>query len=349
MGKFQASIVHGGENMSGFRAVWIVIVAIFLICICCVNVNAQWLPEDMQKVLRTYIPQGVDIPESPLKFYNHTPAFQMNGGLLATSVNPAANPDRGGAAGIAYGNANRDFPWAVTSGLHLSPPSSYRVYKAASIPGPIAYYQGPSRLRHNIFFGNEPTPTVWIYPAGTVFMEFLVNNKTTPQTFEVRKRTKQENGNWVPEIYRPFASVNDLPIMDGLPPHLNPKYKAVSKKVVDGPGQINATVDMIKVPHIDLPPNVEFKKSSLIVTTDEDNNYIPKNFLGNITNCTACHTQVQKHSRVITPDREWYGNVRGSDQIFSFNIFDESSVDFGGFVKPKRFNRGLQLFLINPN
>lgn len=311
-----------------------------------------WLPDEHQKILRTYIPLGVDVPPE-LKFYNHTPAFQMDGGLLWTGVNPAANPD-------PYGNANRDFPWAVTSGLHLSNPSTYKVYKAANIPGPISYYQGRTRLLHNLFFKNEPPPTVWIYPEGTQFFEFLVNNRA--QTFEVRKRTKQLNGDWVPEVYRPFKSVDELPNLYGVPPHLY--SQPVSRRIKDVPGQIDAIVDMIKVPHIDLPFHIDsesgqpisgpggtsaiFRKSSLIITTDEDNNYIPKNFMGNITNCTACHMQAQKHSRQITPNREWYGNVRGSDQIFSFNVFDESSIDYGGFIRPKFFRRGLTLIQISP-
>ena len=59
--------------------------------------------------------------------------------------------------------------------------------------------------------------------------------------------------------------------------------------------------------------------------------------------CHKCHNTVQRSARMFTPDREWYGKVRGSDQIFSFHPVDPRSIGGGpvmirnvrGLIEPR--------------
>jgi hypothetical protein len=134
-----------------------------------------------------------------------------------------------------------------------------------------------------------------------------------------------------------------LPAIDGIPGHNNPAYKKVDY-IVQGHG-VNTTISTISVPRTPIRNliNARFRPSKLVVTTIESNNIVPQNYLGNITNCVACHNQTLKHSRQIDPIREWYGNVRGSDQIFSFNIFSDESVSNNGIPNPLQFRSGLSI------
>ncbi len=45
--------------------------------------------------------------------------------------------------------------------------------------------------------------------------------------------------------------------------------------------------------------------------------------------CAQCHDTVGKHAFDFDMGRDWYGRVRGSDGIFSFHIFEPSSISYG--------------------
>lgn len=57
------------------------------------------------------------------------------------------------------------------------------------------------------------------------------------------------------------------------------------------------------------------------------------------TSCTRCHQSVNKHATEFEDaftGRQWYGRVRGSDQIFSFHPFALSSIADNGASLPVR-------------
>lgn len=63
------------------------------------------------------------------------------------------------------------------------------------------------------------------------------------------------------------------------------------------------------------------------------------------TSCTRCHQSVNKHATdfedTFSSGRQWYGRVRGADQIFSFHPFAVESIADNGASLPVRMRREL--------
>lgn len=63
------------------------------------------------------------------------------------------------------------------------------------------------------------------------------------------------------------------------------------------------------------------------------------------TSCTRCHQSVNKHATdfedTFSSGRQWYGRVRGADQIFSFHPFSLESIADNGASLPVRMRREL--------
>ena len=81
-------------------------------------------------------------------------------------------------------------------------------------------------------------------------------------------------------------------------------------------------------------------------TTDADFQIVPKNYKGGFvavssTSCMQCHDSTLKHARDFAPFRDWYGRVRGSDNIFSFHIFEPGSISYSGFSSEPRMRHEL--------
>jgi hypothetical protein len=87
-------------------------------------------------------------------------------------------------------------------------------------------------------------------------------------------------------------------------------------------------------------------------STKADYHIVPRNYHGaflelSSKRCTTCHSTVNAHANqfenllVTGKHRDWYGRVRGSDQIFSFHIFEPSSIAWGGTPVPVRLNQRL--------
>jgi hypothetical protein len=56
------------------------------------------------------------------------------------------------------------------------------------------------------------------------------------------------------------------------------------------------------------------------------------------TSCMRCHETVSRHVNEFAFGRDWYGNVRGSDGIFSIHPFDPNCVSYNGSSLPPQFN-----------
>jgi hypothetical protein len=58
--------------------------------------------------------------------------------------------------------------------------------------------------------------------------------------------------------------------------------------------------------------------------------------------CMRCHNTVNQNVSEFDAGRDWYGRIRGSDGIFSFHPFDESSISDNGFGRSISMRRDLE-------
>ena len=167
---------------------------------------------------RTDDPYLKDILSNPnLIFYSekqYPRIHQDASNLISSYYNISADAPPNGKE--LYGNANREYPWAVTAGLEGVPEDSYRVFNAYLLP-PNSKIEWWTERTTNL--GLTYDRVRWAFPHDTTFIEFLQvkDSKGEWYTFEVRTRTKitykdgsNDNGFWIPEVYRPFTSKEDL-------------------------------------------------------------------------------------------------------------------------------------------
>jgi len=272
-----------------------------------------------------------------------------------------------------FGNANREFPWGTPAGLHDSP--NFKAFRFVVVPEGKAIVWWRERLRRDGARGTF----VWQYPAGTTFGEILL--VTDPQgydwTFELRTRTRSDKG-WTMNAFRPFTTQAELAARIK---ELEPKWrdKPALAKIVAGEAEheerlrlvnhhelitFDSTALQTALPAIDYELvrkllDTPFKSAlgqewkrgedgteAHAPTTDADFHIIPKNYRGGFvevssTSCMRCHDSTLKHARDFQALRDWYGRVRGSDNIFSFHIFEPGSISHNGFSNEPSLRRDL--------
>ena len=81
-------------------------------------------------------------------------------------------------------------------------------------------------------------------------------------------------------------------------------------------------------------------------TTEAAFHIVPKNYHGGFvevssTSCMRCHDSTLKHARDFQPFRDWYGRVRGADNIFSFHIFEPGSIAYNGIGREPNLRQDL--------
>lgn len=271
------------------------------------------------------------------------------------------------------GNANREFPWGTPAGLHSSP--NFKAFRFVVLPEgqPIRWWR--QRLPGDVGAGTFQ----WQYPVGTTFGEILL--VTDPDRydwcFELRTRTRTEKG-WNMNAFRPFANQAELAARIK---QLVPKWREQPElvKLVNGEAEkeevvrlynkhqlitFDATALVTYMPAIDhdLVRKLletpfksvlghEWKKSedgteAYAPTTEAAFHIVPKNYKGGFVevssnSCMRCHDSTLKHARDFQASRDWYGRVRGSDNIFSFHIFDPSCISHNGFSLQPRLRQAL--------
>lgn len=93
-------------------------------------------------------------------------------------------------------------------------------------------------------------------------------------------------------------------------------------------------------------------------STKADFHIVPKQYrashiAANSKSCMRCHDTVQKHADDFQPflspniPRDWYGRVRGSDNIFSFHPFALESINYneGSKAYPRKFRQEMEAIL----
>lgn len=308
--------------------------------------------------------------------YDHKPCYQdiildypepnthrripMTGGVFALthipnrSVLPKAS------------HTNIEFPWKNTAG-HTGDVEHY-----VALAGPIYYKDVTKSGNLNDKWPehvNKERIITWEFSPGTIFVELL---KTNGKTFEVRVR-KKVGLEWKSTVYRPYADWEDL--AEKLNKVGTPEAVAYAEKLKT----LERTPVTIKNPHPykiidykghreDLPPmskglvdtvlSWEFvahsgwREDTHAPSTKEDYHIVPKDYEGfayesGSKSCMKCHDTTGVHAFTLEGNRDWYGRVRGSDGIFSFHIFDESSISPDHRGKEIKFNKNLPLEKLN--
>jgi len=335
--------------------------------------------ERQHEVYLTFWPKSKDpwlngLKKKALLFYNDDSmpaAYQDFGGGLPGVHSPSYNISAVRSEPI--GNANREFPWGSPAGLHESP--NFKVFRFVDLPKGKAIVW----WRESLAGDGGRSSFVWQYPAGTTFGEILL--VTDPEgydwTFELRTRTRSEKG-WNVNAFRPFTTQAELAArVKELAPNWRDRLEVVKlvkgedeaeevSRLVNGHDRVtfDATALVTHLPAIDhklvrklldtpfkSALGQEWKKGgdgvfAFAPTTDADFHIVPKKYHGGFVeisskSCMRCHDSTLAHARDFQAFRDWYGRVRGSDNIFSFHIFDPSSISYNGFGSEPRLRQEL--------
>lgn len=272
----------------------------------------------------------------------------------------------GGDDHIGQGSAH-EFPWKKPAGTHRIPDSELIEVRGLLLPRsdgrplPIAYYRLPqeSHLDRDIGRANK---IEWVYPHGTVFLELLArqlpNGSVVP--FELRARVR-ERGEWSVDVFRPYPtrkSLNKaLSRLGESQLSNNPQVREV--RLHDGYHRDLQEIDVIG--NVEQLPRYPADKVERLLSGKTFHSVLGQSWssqadvpAGGINpdqyravmdvdreSCMVCHRSTNKHASLFDTHRDWYGNVRGSDAIISFHIFDPSCVSMNGTSKPVAYRREL--------
>lgn len=243
-------------------------------------------------------------------------------------------------------------------------------------PYPVTWFY--ENLRNPISGAGFDPGYGWVFPKGTRFFEVLIQKSSEGfmVPFEVRTREKG-NTAWLSAAYRPFPEATDLAdAIKKLRPDWaqNATLKhAVTTLENDNTVQRVAFIDRNRnrkaislVAGVDMVPELgdDALVSQLLTQTTysscEGNewktaasapsyagvyyNIVPKNYDGTLVgnsnaSCMKCHESTSVHARLFDADRGWYGYVRGSDGILSWNPIEPSAISRGGQDAPVRFRQ----------
>lgn len=276
-------------------------------------------------------------------------AYQHDNGVHWAFYNISGNANE---QRFGFGNANREFPWGAPAGLHAS--ENYRVLRFVHLPSAIKVWrtQGKRDIYHE-----------WAYPNGTVFGEILTVGASDKEhyTFEVRVRERLGKGDWKVRVYRPYPGREDL--AKALERHgvdlavaVHEKQRLRSKH----PDSVafDRTANVAELPRLNpevarsLLSGATFKPASeswdqgVAAPTAKGFNIVPDNYHGGYIkvtkqSCMGCHEHTLRPVDDFDFRRDWYGRVRGSDNIFSFHVFDPASISDNGFRRPVRLRAEL--------
>ena len=337
------------------------------------------VPEKTEALYRSFWPNSSDrwlndLKKKDLIFYNEDvmpKAYQDWDGGLQGIHSPSYNISAVRSEPI--GNANREFPWGAPAGLHESP--NFKAFRFVHIPEGKSIVWWRERLARDGSRGCF----VWQYPAGTVFGEVLLVTDPSGHdwTFELRTRMRSDKG-WTINVFRPFTTQGELAARVR---QLEPKWREKPElvKLVTGEADreersrlvnrhdlvtFDSTALQTYLPEIDAELvkkllDTPFKSAlgqewkrdpdgteAFAPTTEAAFHIVPKNYHGGFVevssnSCMRCHDSTLKHARDFQPFRDWYGRVRGSDNIFSFHIFEPGSIAYNGIGREPALRQDL--------
>lgn len=244
--------------------------------------------------------------------------------------------------------ANNEFPWVGPAGTVAG--SNFKAVRFVKLPGPIRWWRGQ-------YIDDTFARFRWEYPADTTFGEILLVTDPSgfDHTFELRTRTKGQDGKWNVQAYRPFPteeSFKESLAERGFRADLGPgearsvRSEHEANAFASTGLKVNLPVmgnDLVK----DLLGSTDFQASNGKVwrsegqhtagspSTNEEFSIVPKGFLGafipvDSTSCMRCH---QDAGKVVNLQGESRWRLRGDDSIFSFHLWDKDSIGSGQGAK----------------
>jgi len=266
-------------------------------------------------------------------------------------------------------NANREFPWGDPGGMHNVPDDVGYGVQFIKLPHdsqgrskPIVWWYGSV---YEPMAGHGYGTWLWRFPVGAVVGEMLVMHcpDGRDRVFEVRLRFRQPH-EWAIGLFRPFGSADDLAdaIVDVRPDwRSDPKLAAAVARLrspratrpesfvdrhVNPAVRLKYSIDVLPALPAKLVGTLldryEFVDTSggtwrgddCFAPTAKSFHVVPVGYAGHAIGndnqaCAKCHNTVGRSARSFTPGREWYGRVRGNDDIFSYHIFEPSSIGGG--------------------
>lgn len=235
-----------------------------------------------------------------------------------------------------FGQANVEFPWGAPAGLHQSP--NFRAVRFCYFPAPALVW------KQRLTIAAAPNQDVydsylWEFAKGTVFGEILLvkDKDGREHPFEIRLREKAAK-DWKPEVYSPIRTVADLFAV--AEPAGTRRVELRNNHVLK---IVEYKSDLIELPALDarILRRLPFAKGAGLRMTTKEFSIVPKHYSGVPADCSSCHSTTLKHAWDYDMKRDWYGRVRGSDEIFTFHIFDPSSISYNGFPLPVRLRQSL--------
>jgi len=266
-------------------------------------------------------PRGV--PKSAGFFYDHEcmpPAQQVW--------------DEGLDSGIRHaGGANLTFPWRHPAGIPDG--SNVKTIERIHLPGAIEWWRS---VRSDGTFARFR----WEYPAGTRADELLL--VTDPDGYDhtsiVRSKLKRASGAWSGQSYQPWPTEASFVAEFGKHFHSTP----LARTVIDSGHERNAfsvaangallpvvprdvlasTLDAAEF----LPTKGTEWLPGIAAPTARSFSVVPIGYFGSHTptNNQACMRCHQDAGKVVNEPGEAEWRLRGDDGIFSFHIFEPSSV-----------------------
>lgn len=294
----------------------------------------------------------------------------VNGRTMATTFHSPRYNISGDAREAAKGqgmggNANIEFPWRTPGGTDFSEGAS-NTFKFMRLPDrgggvwPVVWY----RMTMDDNRIGPHTVYAWVFPVGTVFGEVLAlrDSKGAMHTYEVRLRIREATY-WDIEILRPFPREADLAMLlvdKGQNFTAMRAAPVVSKRLTDTLHRrvgFDVAAETVTLPKLgedlaaELLDSTPFKSAvgaawrgdkAFAPTSSEPFSIVPANyhgtFLGTDTDsCKRCHEHTLKHVDHFDNQRNWYGRVRGSDQIFTWHPIDPGSVSYAGGAQQVQF------------
>lgn len=248
-----------------------------------------------------------------------------------------------------YGNANREFPWLRPLGLDHCPNAFTKTFR---------YFPSGKRIilwRRNVGIDSS---LQWVFPVGTVFCEvFYQRHEGKEYPWLILTKTKDSDEDWVPAAFAPIAAREELSVYFGLRVSKKSRIEMVNPHPVR---LVDSTKDVAQLPDIPSEKVIAmlsqpfqrlddyFDAASFLPTSDQEFSLVPGDWTGGAVDldaesCMQCHRSAGKHADEMDSRRDWYGHVRGSDGIFSWHPYDESSISGNGGDRQVRFRAGLPL------
>lgn len=290
----------------------------------------------------------------------------------------AAEQARGHGRG---GNGNVEFPWSSAGGTHrcrnlfvvrflrlpeengrqlpivwyrgnLRGSSGYGwVFPSGTVFGEVLSMRGPTgfnytfELRTRTKLGNRWLPNVFRpFPTAESLAERIMELRPQWQSQPRLKRA-------VEHLLQPTPRLHLARLADFAHPQRRDfdQTAAVDELPELGDNQLVAellTTTVFRSAEGEIWRVAAGNKPAYAPTTQASFHIVPRNYdAGFIAvdqdSCSRCHNSVNRHVDEFDSRRDWYGRVRGSDQIFSFHPFEPGSISYNGFSSTPRMRHAL--------